>query len=181
VLVRKNVLMTASSSGLGAAMACEHAARGSSNLALCARRAERLEARKRELFAAHPGIAVEARALDVNDHDRVFQFRRSCRAALGSLDRVIVNAGISRGVQVGTTGFEVNKSILRANLVAALAQCEAAVEILRHQNRGHLVAISSVSPMRGLSRRTACAASKSGLARRPAEGIRASLLRTPSP
>jgi short-subunit dehydrogenase len=36
------------------------------------------------------------------------------------------------------------------NFVAALAQIEAAMEVLRAQNRGHLVIISSFSAVRGL-------------------------------
>ncbi|RZL09410.1 MAG: SDR family NAD(P)-dependent oxidoreductase, partial [Rubrivivax sp.] len=62
---------------------------------------------------------------------------------------------------------------------AALAQCEAAVEIFRAQNSGHLVGISSMSAMRGLPRNlTTYAATKAGLAAL-LEGTRADLLRTP--
>ena len=41
------------------------------DLALVARRADRLEALKKELLAAHPGIRVEAAALDIDDVDAV--------------------------------------------------------------------------------------------------------------
>jgi short-subunit dehydrogenase len=174
---RKNVLITGASSGLGQAMAHKHAARGS-NLALCARRTDRLRALQTELTAAHPGIKVEVHTLDVNDHDQVFEVFTSCRQALGTLDRVIVNAGVSNGPPIGTGGFTANAHILQTNLVAALAQCEAAVDIFRDQNSGHLVVISSMSALRGLPHLTAYAASKAGLAIL-AEGIRASLLDTP--
>jgi short-subunit dehydrogenase len=175
--LRKNVLITGASSGLGQAMARRHAARGT-NLALCARRTDRLRSLRKELTAAHPGIRVEVHTLDVNDHDQVFEIFTSCRQALGTLDRVIVNAGASHGPPIGTGGFTVNAHILQTNLVAALAQCEAAVEIFRDQNSGHLVVISSMSAMRGLPHLTAYGASKAGLATL-AEGIRASLLDTP--
>jgi short-subunit dehydrogenase len=67
----------------------------------------------------------------------------------------------------------------QTNFIAALAQCEAAVEIFRAQNSGHLVSISSMSAMRGLPRNlTTYAATKAGLAALT-EGIRAELLRTP--
>ncbi|MDO0928430.1 SDR family oxidoreductase [Streptomyces sp. TG1A-8] len=175
--VRKNVLITGASSGLGEAMARKHAARGS-DLALCARRADRLETLKAELTAVHPGIRIEVHTLDVNDHDQVFRVFRSCRGTLGTLDRVVVNAGVGHGSPVGTGGFPANARILQTNLVAALAQCEAAVEIFRDQGSGHLVVISSMSAMRGLPHLTAYGASKAGVATL-AEGIRASLLGTP--
>ncbi|MGH3425174.1 MAG: SDR family NAD(P)-dependent oxidoreductase, partial [Nocardioidaceae bacterium] len=69
--MRRNILITGASSGLGAGMARIFAARGH-NLVLTARRVDRLEALKAELDAAHPQVEVLARALDVNDHDRVF-------------------------------------------------------------------------------------------------------------
>ncbi|MFF5554010.1 SDR family oxidoreductase [Streptomyces olivaceoviridis] len=175
--VRRNVLITGASSGLGQAMARKHAARGS-DLALCARRTDRLATLKEELVAAHPGVRVEVHTLDVNDHDQVFKVFQSCRQTLGTLDRVIVNAGVSHGSPVGTGGFPANVRILQTNLVAALAQCEAAVEIFREQGSGHLVVISSMSAMRGLPHLTAYGASKAGLATL-AEGIRAGLLDAP--
>src|SRR4051812_1614140 len=90
---RRNILITGASSGLGAGMAREFAARGR-NLALCARRTDRLEILKAELLAAHPGITVSLRALDVNDHAQVFEVFREFAVEFGSLDRVIVNAGM---------------------------------------------------------------------------------------
>ena len=173
----ENILITGASSGLGRGMAREFAARGC-NLALCARRSERLEELREELTDKH-GIRVELRSLDVNDHDRVFEVFRGFADALGRLDRVIVNAGVGDGRRVGTGRFEHNRNVLETNLVAALAQCEAAAEIFREQEQGHLVLVSSMSAVRGLpGHMTAYAASKAGLAHL-AEGIRAELMKTP--
>jgi len=176
-VIRKNILITGASSGLGRGMAREFARRGR-NLALCARRADRLDALRRELEAAHPGIRVAVRALDVTDHGRVFEVFRAFAGDLGSLDRVVVNAGIAKGRAIGTGHFAENRETAETNFVAALAQCEAAVEIFRAQDAGHLVAIASVA-VRGLrGSLTTYAATKAGLAAL-AEGIRADLLRTP--
>lgn len=70
--MRKNTLITGASSGLGAGMA-RHLAASGHDLALTARRVDRLEALRAELLAAHPGIRVVVHALDVNDHDAVFR------------------------------------------------------------------------------------------------------------
>lgn len=176
--MRRNILITGASSGLGAGMAREFAKRGR-NLALCARRTERLEAVRDELLAQHPGIDVKVRALDVNDHDQVFAVFRAFRDDFGTLDRIIVNAGMGKGAALGTGYFYANKQTAMTNFVAALAQCEAALEIFRAQNAGHLVTISSVSAMRGLPRAlTTYAATKAGLSALT-EGIRSDLLGTP--
>jgi short-subunit dehydrogenase len=176
--MRKTILITGASSGLGEGMAREFAARGR-DLALCARRVDRLEVLKRELLSDHETIRVSIKALDVNDHERVFAVFREFAAELGGLDRVVVNAGVGKSKPIGTGRFfQGNLLTAQTNFVAALAQCEAAVEIFREQKHGHLVMISSMSAMRGLpGSRTTYAATKAGVAAL-AEGIRADLLMT---
>lgn len=176
--MRKNILITGASSGLGEGMAREFAARGR-NLALCARRTDRLEQLKGELEAKHPDIQIAVRALDVNEHERVFEVFRELDKELGGLDRVVVNAGMGKGASLGTGYFHANRQTAETNFVAALAQFEAALEIFREANAGHLVAISSVSAVRGMRGAVNCySATKAGLATL-AEGVRADLLRSP--
>lgn len=176
--MRKNILITGASSGLGEQMAREFAAMGR-DLALCARRTERLGALRAELADAHPGVAVSVRALDVNDHDQVFEVFDAFAGEFGTIDRVVVNAGVGGGQPVGTGRFDVNVLTAKTNFVAALAQCEAAMSIFRRQGSGHLVMISSVSAFRGLPRNvTTYAASKAGVAAL-AEGIRAEMAGKP--
>lgn len=176
--VRRNIVISGASSGLGEGMARRFAARGR-NLALCARRLDRLEALAGELREATPGIRVITRELDVNEHDDVFAAFKEFRAELGTIDRVIVNAGIGKGQPIGTGYFHANAQTSRTNVVATLAQCEAAVDVFRDQNAGHLVLMSSVSAVRGLPRNvTAYAASKAAVSSL-GEGIHAELLRTP--
>src|SRR5688572_29348644 len=91
--LRKNILITGASSGLGAGMAREFAKRGR-NLALCARRNDRLLELQVELRASAPEARVVVRELDVNDSAAVFRVFRETASELGSLDRVIVNAGV---------------------------------------------------------------------------------------
>jgi len=175
--MRKNILITGASSGLGAGMAREFAKKGR-DLALCARRTDRLEQLQQELLALNPAIRVSIRELDVNDYERVFTVFREFAEEFGGLDRIIVNAGIGKGRPVGTGYFWANRQTAETNFVAALAQCEAAVEIFRQQQHGHLVMISSMSAMRGMPGNiTTYAATKAGVAALT-EGIRADLLRT---
>ncbi|MEU3605508.1 SDR family NAD(P)-dependent oxidoreductase [Streptomyces sp. NPDC035033] len=106
-------------------MARTFAAQGR-HLALCARRTDRPQTLREEPLAAHPGIRVSVRELDVNDHQQVF-------------------------------------------------------DVFRAQGAGHLVAVSSMSAVRGLPRNlTTCAAGKAGLSAL-AEGIRAEMTLTRTP
>ncbi|MCW2801546.1 MAG: short chain dehydrogenase [Aeromicrobium sp.] len=173
--MRKNVLITGASSGLGAGMARILAAKGH-HLALTARRVDRLEELKAELIAANPDIEVVVHALDVNDHEQVFAVFKQSITDLGGLDRVIVNAGLGKGGRIGTGKFYANKQTAETNFVAALAQCEAAMEHFYERKAGHLVVISSMSAMRGMpSSMTTYAATKAGVAHL-AEGIRSDLI-----
>ncbi|MGE8654268.1 MULTISPECIES: SDR family oxidoreductase [unclassified Acinetobacter] len=173
----KTVLITGASSGIGAGMAREFAQKGY-NLAICARRLERLETLKQELESQY-GVKVIAKTLDVTNYEQVFEVFRAFKNDFGTLDRVIVNAGVGEGRRIGKGNFEINRSTVETNFISALAQCEAAVEIFRAQNSGHLVVISSMSAMRGMPKHlTAYGASKAGVAAL-AEGIRAELIDTP--
>ncbi|QXQ13239.1 SDR family oxidoreductase [Skermania piniformis] len=175
---RRNILITGASSGLGEGMARLFAAEGR-NLALCARRIDRLDALAAELRAQYPRITVKVYELDVNDHDAVFRVFQAADAELGGLDRVIANAGLGKGQPIGTGKFAVNKQTAETNFIALLAQCEAAMEIFRERNAGHLVVVASISAVRGAAGNvTAYAASKAGAAHL-GEGIRLSVADTP--
>ncbi len=176
--VRKNILITGASTGLGRGMALEFAARGR-NLALCARRLPLLESLQTEIAARFPGVRVVVRELDVNDHRAVFAVFRELHDELGSLDRIIVNAGVGKGASLGTGYFDANRLTAETNFIGALAQCEASLEIFRAQNEGHLVTIASVAAIRGMPRaQTVYAATKAALASLT-EGIRADVWSTP--
>jgi len=173
--VRQRILITGASAGLGAGMAREFAARGR-DLVLVARRLDRLEELRAELLARHPGVRVVVGALDVDDPDAVATAVPQLAAELGGIDRFIANAGLGKGVPVGTGGARPNRAVLVTNVLGTHACCEAAVALFRAQGSGHLVVISSVAGVRGMGgTRTAYATSKAAGAVL-AEGIRADLL-----
>ena len=186
----RTVLITGASSGLGAEMARQLAARGY-DLALCARRLDRLEKLRAEILAADPSGSttrrIEVRALDVNDADQVFEVFRGFRDDFADggdgegrgLDRIVINAGLGKGAPLGTGNYEANRETAMTNFVGALTQAEAAMEVFRAQGTGHLVMISSMSAMRGLPKSmTTYAATKAGVAHL-AEGLRNELVGKP--
>jgi short-subunit dehydrogenase len=175
--MRRNILITGASSGLGAEMARQFAAKGH-DLALTARRTERLEALRAELVERYPQITVVIHSLDVTDHDQVFKVFREIDAEL-PLDRIVVNAGLGKGAPLGTGRFDANRETALTNFVGALAQVEAAMELFRARNAGHLVLIASMSALRGFPKTvTTYAATKAGLAS-IGEGLRLELMGKP--
>ena len=153
-------------------MARQLAARGH-DLALCARRTDRLEELRGEILAAHPDRTVEVEALDVTDDEAVFRVIPGFAERLGRLDTVVVNAGLGKGAPLGTGRYDANRETAMTNFVGALAQTEAAMQVFRAQGGGHLVMVSSMSAMRGLPKTvTTYAATKAGVAHL-VEGLRA--------
>ena len=172
------ILITGASSGLGAEMARQFADLGY-DLALCARRTDRLDSLASEITAAHPSQRVVVKALDVNDHDAVFRVFDEFAEELGGLDKVVVNAGLGKGQPLGTGRFDANLATAQTNFIGALAQTEAAAAIFRRQNSGQLVMVSSFSALRGMPKNiTTYAATKAAVAHL-AEGFRADVHGTP--
>ncbi|NKX90595.1 SDR family oxidoreductase [Nocardia coubleae] len=166
------ILITGASSGLGAEMARQFAALGY-DLGLCARRTERLDELRTEILAEHPDRVVSVKQLDVTDDTAVFTVFDEFADEFGTIDRVIVNAGLGKGAPLGTGKHAANRETAVVNFLAALAQTEAAMKIFRAQGRGHLVMISSISGLRGMPKTlTTYAATKAGIAAL-AEGLRA--------
>lgn len=158
---RQKILITGASSGLGEGMARRYAAQGRS-LALAARRIDRLDELAAELRSTAAQVAVSE--LDVTDTDAVPVVFRALRDELGGLDRVVVNAGLGKGAPMGTGKAHANIETVQTNLIGGIAQVEAALEIFREQNHGHLVLVSSIAGVRGVPKaQAAYSASKAGL------------------
>lgn len=180
----KNTLITGASSGLGAGMAKELAKKGN-NLALCARRTDRLDDLKTELLGINPDITVLIKSLDVTQFDDVFTvtnaFDEEFKQATGQgIERYIANAGVgAEGETVGKGQFEQNKRIIDINFTAVLAQAEAAMALFRASGKGQLVIVSSMSAMRGQRGMLATYAATKRAVAHLAEGIRADCLRKP--
>lgn len=179
---RKNILITGASSGLGMGMAKEFAKQGC-NLALCARRTDKLKTLMAQLEQINPASKVFIRQLDVNETKAVFDtfhaFQKDFESIGGTLDRIIVNAGIGRGGSLGKGLERPNQETAMTNFVGALTQMEAAMQIFRAQNHGHLVAVSSMSAFRGYpGSLNVYAATKAGL-KSLAQGAQMEVLNKP--
>jgi 3-oxoacyl-[acyl-carrier protein] reductase len=136
-------LVTGASSGLGAQFAKALAENGAS-VALVARRADRLEAHKKEIEAkGGKAIAIEA---DVTDRAAMASAFDAAEKAFGTVTILINNAGIAQSARraIEVTPEEWRK-VLGVNLDAVFHNAqEAARRMLAAQKKGSIVNIASV-------------------------------------
>ena len=107
---------------------------------------------------------IELLQLDVDDEDTVAPRLTTLFDALGSVEVVVVNAGINALSSVGRGELDTERRILRTNLLGAIATVDAAAALFMPQRRGHIVAIASVAAKVAVPRQAAYCASKAGLA-----------------
>ncbi|MGE3074058.1 MAG: SDR family NAD(P)-dependent oxidoreductase [Dehalococcoidia bacterium] len=114
---RKTALVTGASSGLGRDMARELARRGC-NLALVARREERLLALKAELEAEN-GLSVHVIAVDLGRGGAGAHIEEQVRAAGLNIDILINNAGYGLKGHFLDVPWEEQKDLIQVDVIAA--------------------------------------------------------------
>jgi len=135
------VFITGASSGIGAALAREFA-RAGADVALTARRVERLEPLAAELVAAGRRALVASADVTV-DGDLERAVART-RAALGPIDVAVANAGFGVTGPVESLTLEDYRTQFETNVFGVLRTVYAALEDLK-KTRGRLVIMGSVS------------------------------------
>jgi short-subunit dehydrogenase len=138
---RASVLITGASSGIGAALARAFAREGA-DLALVARRRERLEALAPEL--GRGGRRALALAGDVTVDGDLERAVAAARAAFGRLDVVVANAGFGVVGPVAALGLADYRRQFETNVFGVLRTVHATLDDLR-ASRGRLVIMGSVS------------------------------------
>lgn len=163
----RRVFITGASSGLGAALALAYAQQGAV-LGLVARRQAALEA-----IAATLPNANRHRLymVDVNDHRALAEAAQDFMKAVGGVDVVIANAGVSWGTLTDQMGdLDVFQQIMSTNVLATVATFAPFVatmkmQALQGERNLRLVGIASVAGMRGLPGAGAYSASKAAVIR----------------
>lgn len=156
----RTAFITGASSGIGAALARTLAARGV-EVVLAARRRELLE----EVAASIASVGGKAHVvpLDVSEPETVVARMRETDDAIGGIDLVIANAGISQSKWAGKLELDDVLPTLQINAIGAAATLTAVLPRMLERGRGHLVGISSLAAYRGLRRAAAYSASKACL------------------
>lgn len=173
MLEGKNVFITGASAGIGAGLARELAAHGA-NLALVARRGDRLEALRDELEGdrSHPIRVVTAPA-DVTVDGSLEAATAVAVAELGAINVVVANAGFGVGGRLERLTLEDYRRQFETNVFGVLRTIYATLPELKRTG-GRLVIIGSVAGHVAVPRASAYSMSKFAL-RALAEAIRPEL------
>ncbi len=156
----KAVLITGASRGIGRAIALTFAERGA-KLALIARDEDALRSVQEEIYE----LGGEAFHLfcDVRDEWSVKRTVEDVHAQLESIDILINNAGVGIHGPVESYSLANWRTTLETNLTSAFLMCRAVVPIMRAQEMGRIVNVSSGAGRNGIANLAAYCASKHGL------------------
>lgn len=153
----KVVWITGASSGIGAGLAREYAARGA-QLIVSGRNEKRLAE-----VATDCGEAL-ALPFDVRDDDALAQATAKAIAWRGGVDIAIANAGVSQRSRALKTQMQVYRDIIDIDLTSQIAFAQGLIGHMAERGSGRLAFISSVAGKVGVPMRTAYSAAKFGLA-----------------
>jgi len=137
----KTVFITGASAGIGRELAKEFARQGA-NLAIAARRMERLQSLASELTKT--GGRVLPLSCDVTKDGDLENSVKATVAELGKIDVVVANAGFSVAGNVGRLTLEDYRRQFETNIFGVLRTIHATQEELK-KSKGILVLIGSVS------------------------------------
>lgn len=160
-----NALITGGSQGLGKVIASHYLAAGA-NVVLCARSEVELFATRDELARQFPTQKVLARACDVASEAQVNALVAYTLAELGSLDALVLNAGIY-GPMGDTESVSLDewRRALDINLFGVLLPCRAVIPYFKKAARGKIVILSGGGATNPLPQISAYAASKAAVVR----------------
>jgi NADP-dependent 3-hydroxy acid dehydrogenase YdfG len=138
----KVVIITGASSGLGEATAKRLAKHGA-KLMLAARREDRLQ----ELVAKieQEGGTAKYQVTDVSDRSQVAALAKATQQAYGRIDVLVNNAGLMPLSPLDETKVEEWDKMIDVNIKGVLYGVAAVLPIMRSQQAGHIINLSSVA------------------------------------
>ena len=159
--MKKTVLVTGSSRGIGRAVALKFASCGYRIVINCARSTDRLEEVKKEVEALGAEcLAVQADVGNPDDCKRLF---KEIESRFDHVDVLVNNAGISIIGLLQDLSFEDWNRILSANLSSVFHCTKLAIPGMIHNHSGKIINISSVWGVCGASCEAAYSATKGGV------------------
>lgn len=140
-LTGKVALITGASSGLGVQFAKALAGQGA-DIAICARRVDRLEAVKKEIEAL--GVKCFATRCDVTDTESVKAMVAAVEAEYGKIDILINNAGVGSGTAATEMSDEDWNRVISTNLTAVYTVAREVGKVMIKNHYGKIVNLGSV-------------------------------------
>lgn len=156
-LAGKKALITGASGGIGGAIAKALAAAGAS-VAISGTRVEALEALNAEL-----GGGAKVLACNLKDNAAVDALVGQAEAALGGLDILVCNAGVTKDGLAMRMNDEQWQDVIDINLGATFRLNRAALKGMMKQRSGRIINIASVVAVMGNPGQANYCASKAGM------------------
>jgi 3-oxoacyl-[acyl-carrier protein] reductase len=153
----KSALVTGASGGIGGAIARALHAQGAT-VALSGTRRDALDALAGELSGR-----VHVLACDLADKEAVEALVPKCEAAMGKLDILIANAGITRDNLLVQLSDQAWDEVIALNLTATFRLARAAVKTMMRRRYGRIIGITSVVGATGNPGQANYTAAKAGM------------------
>jgi short-subunit dehydrogenase len=160
-LAGRRVLVTGSSSGIGAGLA-EAFARGGAVVGLCARRGDRLAEVLERCRAFTPESAMWV--TDLADLHAVDRLAADVLDAFGAVDILVNNAGIPKRRHVTKLDPQTVEAVMNINYLSPVRLTLALLPQMLERGSGHIVNVSSVAAPLSSPGESSYAASKAALA-----------------
>ena len=154
-------LVTGGSRGIGRAIALELAGAGAAVAVNYATRAEAAD-EVVKLISERGGTAIAVGG-DVSDPESVATIFEKVTDALGPVEILVNNAGITRDNLLARLGVEDWDQVIAVNLRSAYLTSKAALRAMLRARWGRIISVSSVAGVSGNAGQTNYAASKAGL------------------
>lgn len=158
----KHALVTGGGRGLGAAIAQALAAEGA-HLTLLGRNGAILATRASEIARRNPGIECRWQTADVADSEAVAAAFAAARAALGSIDILVANAGQAESAPFKRTEPALWERMLAVNLTGTYHCDRAALPDMLASGWGRIVHVASTAGLVGYPYVAAYCAAKHGV------------------
>ncbi len=156
-----SVWITGASSGIGAACACKYAAEGA-RLVLTSSSAERLEpvAQKCRSLGASEVVVLP---YELGNPEGIEELTTNAWSAVGGIDIVMLNAGISQRTNVEDTSMEMVRRIMEVNYFAPVAIAKAILPRMVERGGGKIAVTTSIAGRFGFPLRCGYSSSKFAL------------------
>jgi len=156
-LTGKTALVTGASGGIGGAIARALHAQGAT-VAISGTRRDALDALAGELAGR-----VHVLACNLADKDAVEALVPACEGAMGKLDILIANAGITRDNLLVQLSDQAWDDVIALNLTATFRLARAAVKTMMRRRHGRIIGITSVVGVTGNPGQANYTAAKAGM------------------
>lgn len=140
-LTGKTALVTGASSGLGVQHAKALAGAGA-DVAICARRVEKLEAVQAEIAAM--GVTCKAYRCDVLNHDDIVSLVQNVEADFGKIDILVNNAGVAEVAPGEAMEADAWNRVINTNLNAVFFCAQEVAKVMIKNGYGKIINMGSI-------------------------------------